>query len=206
VLLRLAYLGVAFAVLRLLAMSDRDKDVEILALRHQITVLERQLGSEYGSNQATAPSQPRYYTRCRRTSCTGCGCWSGRTPCCDGSATWSPVVTPPSLAPSTEADRAPDTPSAPWYCAWPARTRTADIVACMPSFSSSESREPRQRSGNPEGRRDPTRTRTRLPHLVMDLEHASCRTRHMIKDRNGKFPALFDAILTDAGIEVVRTA
>jgi putative transposase len=48
VLLRLAYLGVtnAFAVLRLLPMSNRDKDVEILALRHQITVLERQLGKE----------------------------------------------------------------------------------------------------------------------------------------------------------------
>jgi hypothetical protein len=45
--LRLAYLGVpnAFALLRLLPMSDRDKDVEILALRHQITVLERQLGT-----------------------------------------------------------------------------------------------------------------------------------------------------------------
>ncbi|WP_158854825.1 integrase core domain-containing protein [Saccharothrix deserti] len=43
---RLAYLGVtnAFALLRLLPLSDRDKDVEILALRHQITVLERQLG------------------------------------------------------------------------------------------------------------------------------------------------------------------
>ncbi|MFE4422029.1 hypothetical protein [Streptomyces sp. NPDC056817] len=42
----LAYLGVtnAFAMLRLPPMSDRDKDVEILALRHQITVLERQLG------------------------------------------------------------------------------------------------------------------------------------------------------------------
>ncbi|MFG1708550.1 hypothetical protein ACFLIM_35655 [Nonomuraea sp. M3C6] len=34
----------AMAALRLLTMSDRDKDVEILALRHQITVLERQLG------------------------------------------------------------------------------------------------------------------------------------------------------------------
>ncbi len=45
-LLRLAYLGVtnAFALLRLLAVSDRDKEVEILALRHQIAVLERQLG------------------------------------------------------------------------------------------------------------------------------------------------------------------
>ena len=45
---RLAYLTVtnAFAVLRLLPMSDRDKDAEILALRHQITVLERQLGEK----------------------------------------------------------------------------------------------------------------------------------------------------------------
>jgi putative transposase len=34
-----------FAALRLLPMSDRDKDVEILALRHQITVLEHQLGA-----------------------------------------------------------------------------------------------------------------------------------------------------------------
>ncbi|MEU8265497.1 transcriptional regulator [Micromonospora sp. NPDC048999] len=47
-LLRLAYLGVtsAFAMLRLLRMSDRDKDVKILALRHQITVLQRQLGKQ----------------------------------------------------------------------------------------------------------------------------------------------------------------
>jgi hypothetical protein len=47
VLFRLAYLGVTnvFALLRLLPVSDRDKDVEILALRHQITVLERQLGT-----------------------------------------------------------------------------------------------------------------------------------------------------------------
>ena len=45
-LLRLAYLGVTnvFALLRLLPVSDRDKDAEILALRHQIMVLERQLG------------------------------------------------------------------------------------------------------------------------------------------------------------------
>ena len=47
-LLRLAYLTMtqAFAMVRLLPMSDRDKDVEILALRHQITVLQRQLGKD----------------------------------------------------------------------------------------------------------------------------------------------------------------
>ena len=45
VLLRLAYLGMtnALTLLRLLPMSDHAKDTEILALRHQITVLERQL-------------------------------------------------------------------------------------------------------------------------------------------------------------------
>jgi hypothetical protein len=45
VLLRLAYLGVtnALAMLRLLPMSDRAKDAETLALRHQVMVLQRQL-------------------------------------------------------------------------------------------------------------------------------------------------------------------
>ncbi|WP_327002526.1 hypothetical protein OHA72_46610 [Dactylosporangium sp. NBC_01737] len=45
-LFRLAYPGVAnaLALLRLLPMSDRDKDAEILALRHQLSVLERRLG------------------------------------------------------------------------------------------------------------------------------------------------------------------
>jgi putative transposase len=44
-LLRLAYLGItnAFALLRLLPGSDRDKDAEILVLRHQLAVLHRQL-------------------------------------------------------------------------------------------------------------------------------------------------------------------
>ena len=47
-LLRLAYLGVtnAFAQVRPLPMSDRDKDAVILALRHQLTVLQRQLGPQ----------------------------------------------------------------------------------------------------------------------------------------------------------------
>jgi hypothetical protein len=41
VLLRLAYLAVTntFTLLRLLPMSERDKDIEILALRHQLLVL-----------------------------------------------------------------------------------------------------------------------------------------------------------------------
>lgn len=40
-------------------------------------------------------------------------------------------------------------------------------------------------------------------NLVMDLEGAGCRARFLIRDRDGKFPELFDAMLKDAGIEVV---
>ncbi len=45
---RLAYLGVTnvFALLRLLPVSSRDKDAEIFALRHQLLVLQRQLGPD----------------------------------------------------------------------------------------------------------------------------------------------------------------
>jgi putative transposase len=46
--LRLAYLTVVnmFAVLGLLLAGDRAKDTEILVLRHQVAVLERQLGGK----------------------------------------------------------------------------------------------------------------------------------------------------------------
>jgi len=74
VLLRLAYLGVtnAFGLLRLLTLSDRDKDVEILALRHQITVLERQLGK---IRPRFCPGDRRSWPPC----CTGshATCWAG---------------------------------------------------------------------------------------------------------------------------------
>jgi hypothetical protein len=45
VLLRLSYLALTnvFAFIRLLPMSDVDKNVEILALRHQLAILQRQI-------------------------------------------------------------------------------------------------------------------------------------------------------------------
>jgi transposase len=47
-LLRLAYLGLtnAFVLLRLVPGSDRDKDTEILVVRHQLAVVQRQLGGQ----------------------------------------------------------------------------------------------------------------------------------------------------------------
>jgi hypothetical protein len=40
-------------------------------------------------------------------------------------------------------------------------------------------------------------------NLVMDLEDNGSRARFMVRDRDGKFPELFDAILAEVGIDVV---
>ncbi|MEU5646041.1 integrase core domain-containing protein [Streptomyces milbemycinicus] len=55
-LLRLAYLAATntLAFLRLLPMSDRDKDIEILVLRHQLLVLQRQVGKPVFTNSDRA--------------------------------------------------------------------------------------------------------------------------------------------------------
>jgi putative transposase len=42
-------------------------------------------------------------------------------------------------------------------------------------------------------------------NLVMDLEEAGCQARWMIRDRDNKFPGLFDAVLADASIKIVLT-
>lgn len=40
-------------------------------------------------------------------------------------------------------------------------------------------------------------------NLVMDLEDTGCKVKYLIRDRDGKYPGMFDAILADAGIKVV---
>jgi transposase InsO family protein len=42
-------------------------------------------------------------------------------------------------------------------------------------------------------------------NLAMDLQDAGSRARFLIRDRDGKYPAMFDEILADAGIRVVLT-
>jgi hypothetical protein len=39
----------------------------------------------------------------------------------------------------------------------------------------------------------------------MDLEDTGYRARFLIRDRDGKFPKMFDAVLADAGIDVARS-
>src|SRR4051794_27028791 len=42
-------------------------------------------------------------------------------------------------------------------------------------------------------------------NLVMDLEDVGCRARFLIRDRDGKYPGLFDTVLAHAGIKTVLT-
>jgi transposase InsO family protein len=42
-------------------------------------------------------------------------------------------------------------------------------------------------------------------NLVMDLEDVGSRARFLIRDRDSKFTATFDAVLADAGLEVVKS-
>ena len=37
----------------------------------------------------------------------------------------------------------------------------------------------------------------------MDLEDTGCQVKYLIRDRDGKYPDLFDSVLADAGIGVV---
>ncbi|GAA0965103.1 hypothetical protein GCM10009555_003820 [Acrocarpospora macrocephala] len=74
-LVRLAYLAVTntFSFLRLLHRSDRDKELEILVLRHQVTVLQRQV-----VKPAFTPEDPSWPHSGSRSPPPPCGDLSGR--------------------------------------------------------------------------------------------------------------------------------
>jgi transposase len=268
VLLRLAYLGVtnAFALVRLLAMSDRDKDVEILALRHQLAVLHRQLGTErvrfnagdraflaallhllprtvlrrmrllvrpdtvlrwhrdllarrHGHlSRPRRPGRPRTVRSVRvlvlRLARENPG-WGYRR--LHGEL----LVLGLKVAASTvweilkEAgiDPAPERAATTW--ADFLRSQAEALLACdfletatltgtrMYVLAVIEHASRRIRILG--GTAHPTAgwVVQAAKNLVMDLEDAGCRARFLIRDRDGKFPALFDAVLADAGIAVV---
>ena len=267
-LLRLAYLGVtnAFAMLRLLPMSDRDKDVEILALRHQITVLERQLGTErvrlHPSDRAflaallhrlplnvlrrvrllvrpdtvlrwhrdlvarrhAARSRPKRPGRPRTVHSIRAlvlrlarenPSWGYRR--LHGEL----LVLGVKVAASTvweilkEAgiDPAPERACSTW--ADFLRSQADALLACdfletvtltgarMYVFAVIEHASRRIRILGATAHPTASWVAQAAKNLVMDLEDAGCRARFMIRDRDGKFPALFDAVLNDAGIDVV---
>ncbi|MBG0814630.1 integrase core domain-containing protein [Planomonospora sp. ID82291] len=270
-LLRLTYLAVtnAFAALRLLPMSDRDKDVEILALRHQITVLERQLGA--GTRVRFAPedraflaalltSLPREVLRrvrlivrpdtvlrwhCdlirRRHARISKPRRSGRPLTVRSiralvlrlvreNPSWGYrrvhgelAVLGITVAPSTVweilkqegVDPAPERASVTW--ADFLRSQADALLACdfIETVTLTGQRQYILAVIEHASRRVRVLGATAHPtacwvvqamkNLVMDLEEAGCRAGYLIRDRGGKFPALMDEILAEAGIRTVLT-
>ncbi|WP_166029008.1 integrase core domain-containing protein [Streptomyces chilikensis] len=267
-LLRLAYLGMsnALALLRLLPMSERDKDIEILTLRHQITVLERQLSGarpqfeatdrvflaallhrlpmdglrrlrllvrpetvlrwhrELVARQHAARSRPKRPGRprtghsirvlvlrlARENSTWGYRRIHGELLTLGievaASTVWE-ILKQAGVEPAPE--RSPST--------WGGFLRSqADVLlACdffetvtlsgarLYVFAVIEHANRRVRVLGATAHPTARWMAQVAKNLVMDLEDAACRARFMIRDRDGKFPALFDAILKDAGIEVL---
>jgi transposase InsO family protein len=268
VLLRLAYLGVsnAFALLRLLPMSDRDKDTEILALRHQIMVLERQLGDArprfspadrafFAALLHRLPAQALHRLRllvrpetilrwhrnllARRHAASSRPKRPGRPRTIRSiqllvlrlareNTAWGYrrihgelVVLGIKVAASTVwqilqdagIDPAPERTSTSWLAFL--RSQASALLACDFFETSTlsgtrlyvlaviEHASRRIRVLGATAHPTTSWVTQAARNLVMDLEDAGRHARFLIRDRDGKFPALFDAVLADAGIQVV---
>ncbi|MFD0691633.1 integrase core domain-containing protein [Actinomadura fibrosa] len=268
--LRLAYLTAAnaFAVLRLLPMTDREKDAEILVLRHQITVLERQLNGERvrftvhdrallaALLNRLRPSvlrrmrllvRPDTVLRWHRGLIAGRHAARsqlkrpGRPPTVRSirrlilrlvreNPGWGYrrvhgelLVLGVKVAASTVweilkdagVDPAPERSATTW--AGFLRSQAEALLACdfletvtlagarMYVLAVIEHHTRRVRVLGATAHPTAAWVTQAARNLVMDLEDAGCRARFLIRDRDGKFPDLFDTVLTDAGIQTVLT-
>ncbi|SPL98997.1 Mobile element protein [[Actinomadura] parvosata subsp. kistnae] len=270
-LLRLAYLTVmnAFAALRLLPMGDRDKDVEILALRHQITVLERQLGADTRVRfapedraflAALLTSLPREVLRrlrllirpdtvlrwhrdlMRGRHARACRPKRpGRPPTVrsiralilrlvrenpgwgyrrvHGELTTLGIKVAPSTVWETlkqaGLDPAPDRASTTWADFLRSQADALLAADFIETITLNGQRQYILAVIELATRRVRVLGTTVHPsaswviqtirNLVMDLDDAGCRAHFLIRDRDGKFPALMDEILAEAGIKTVLT-
>jgi putative transposase len=270
VLLRLAYLGVtnALAMLRLLPMSDQAKDAEILALRHQLAVLERQLhGEKVKFAQADSVflaallhQLPRDVLRrirllvrpetvlrwhrnllTRRHAAISRPKRAGRPPTVRSirtlvlrlareNSTWGYrrihgelLVLGIKVAASTiweilhdaGIDPAPARASDTWQSFL--RSQAEAILAAdfletatltgtrLYVLAVIEHATRRIRILGATAHPTAAWVTQAVRNLTMDLQDVGCRARYLIRDRDGKYPVLFDAILADAGITVVRS-
>jgi transposase InsO family protein len=270
VLLRLTYLGVtnAFALIRLLPISDHDKNAEILVLRHQITVLQRQLApdkvrfaaADRAFMAALLHRLPRPTLRslrllvrpdtilrwhrdllAHRHAARSRPKRPGRPPTVRSiralvlrlakeNPQWGYrrihgelLVLGITLAASTVweilfqagVDPAPARAATTW--AEFLRSQAHALLACdffetytlsgtpMYVFAVIEHTHRRIRILGATAHPTAAWVTQAARNLMMDLDEVGFRARFLIRDRDGKFPTGFDAVLADAGIRIVLT-
>jgi transposase len=268
VLLRLAYLTVAntFAVLRLLPSSDRDKDVEILALRHQLAVLQRQLSpttvtftpADRAFLAALLQPLPRSVLRrlrlvvrpdtilrwhrnlikqrhahastprrrgrpptvrsirvlvlrlARENPCWGYRRIHGELATLGIKVAASTVW---EILKAAGIDPAPHRFTSTWADFLRSQAQALLAVDFIETITLTGQRQyilaviehatQRVRVLGTTAHPTATWVTQTARNLVMDLDDAGVKARYLIRDRDAKFPTLFDRILTDAGIEIV---
>jgi transposase InsO family protein len=269
-LLQLAYLGItnAFALLRLIPVGDRGKDTEILVLRHQLAVLQRQLDGQRVRFQPADRAwlaallhhlprpdlrrlrllvQPDTIVRwhrdllARRHAAKSRPHRRGRPPTVRSvrvlvlrlvreNPSWGyrrvhgelltlglKVAASTVWAILREAgiDPAPERATTTWPQFLRSQAQALLAADFIETITLTGTRMYVLAVIEHAGRRVRVLGATAHPtaawvaqaarNLVMDLEDAGCRAKYLIRDRDGKYPALFDTILADAGITVVRS-
>jgi transposase InsO family protein len=270
VLLRLAYLGVAnmVALLRLLPRSDHDKDTEILVLRHQLAVLQRQIGDQRVRFQPAdrallavllhqlprpsllrlrllvrpdtilrwhrdllarrhaARSRPHRRGRPRTLRSIRAlvlrlarenDSWGYRR--LHGELLTLGIAVAAStvwqILREADIDPSPDRASTTWAAFLRSQAHAllaADFIetvtltgARMYILAVIEHGTRRIRILGATAHPTASWVTQAARNLAMDLHDAGSTVRYLIRDRDGKYPALFDAILADTGIEVVHS-
>jgi putative transposase len=268
VLLRLAYPGAtnAFALLGLLPGGDRDKDIEILSLRHQLAVLQRQLDGQRVrfaptdrawlaallhplprptlrrlpllvrpdtilkwhrdliARRHAALSRPRRRGRPRTLRSIRAlalrlarenGSWGYRR--VHGELLTLGITVAPStvweILRQAGIDPAPDRAATTWTDFLRSQAETllaADFIetvtltgARMYILTVIEHASRRIRVLGATAHPTAAWVGQAARNLVMDLEDAGRKVKYLIRDRDGKYPGMFDAILAGAGIKVV---
>src|ERR1039458_5252503 len=140
------------AWLRLSRREDAWKIAEILILRHQLLVLQRQSAARPKLARADRALLAALLGVIPKPAAMDCGFWSPRTRSCAGTATSSAAAGPPGPSAAGPAGRRHSGTSGPWSSGSPGRTpngATAGSTASWPARASRARRRPDRTSTRP---------------------------------------------------------
>ncbi len=162
-------------------------------------------GSRSGSSRPTGRCWPLCCARCPGRRCGACGCWYIPIRSCAG---WE-------ILREADIDPAPDRTATTWADFLRSQANAllaADFIetvtltgARLYILAVIEHTSRRIRILGATAHPTAAWVAQVARNLVMDLQDVESTARYLIRDRDGKYPELFDAVLADTGITVVRS-